>query len=443
MAKADVFRWPAVALRWAVELVAMAIFFVAVYEAVVAGALALWPDLTDSWILLLWITAATVAGLGLFGLHRLVGGGVRRLWPASGGPSPALAALIAATEAAGPVDDGPDAVLDEVASLLVAGTGAYGAEVWVAEPDGELRFAGSSPGGSEEQPSVVSVPDPDALGQQVGVSQVAPVADADGPLGVLVLRADPRRGLTSADQRLVADVANSVALLFRNRRLAADLDAALAAEREQTGNLARSRRRLILARDVARQRLSSEIRRRVDGPLAGCADDVDDLIGDPSADADHRREILDRLTARVDTAVADFRDVVHGFYPAALNDHGLAPSLGNLLAELPWPASCDATDLPRLDQQVEIGVYFCVATLVAHLRDRSADSRPSLTLDLDLDRDVLSVAMVVTAEAVETDADEREAIADRVDALAGTVEISTEPGELRVRITMPVQGERS
>jgi signal transduction histidine kinase len=427
MAKTGVRRSPAVALRWAVEIVAMAIFFVAVYEVVVAGALVLWPNLTDSWILLLWITAATISGLGLSWLHRLVGGGIRRMWPASAGPSPALATLIAATESAGRTDE----VLDEVASLLVAGTSADSAEVWVADPDGELRFATSWP---------------DSLARSEVVTHQAPVADADGQLGALVLRADPRRGLTSADERLAADVANSVALLFRNRGLAAELETALDAEREQTENLARSRRRLILARDVARQQLSAEIKLRVDEPLAGCADEVDDLIGDPATDAEHRREILDRLTTRVDTAVADFREVVHGFYPAALNDHGLAPSIGNLVAELPWPASCAATELPRLDQQVEAGVYFCVATLVGHLRGRPPRAGQQLTVDLGLEEDRLSVTMVVSADTgdpVELDADEWEAIADRVNALAATSEITTEPGELRVRITMPVLQARS
>jgi hypothetical protein len=48
-------------VRLIVELLMAAGFAVAVYEAVVAGALAVWPGLTDSWVLLLWITAATVS----------------------------------------------------------------------------------------------------------------------------------------------------------------------------------------------------------------------------------------------------------------------------------------------------------------------------------------------------------------------------------------------
>lgn len=429
MAKIEVLRWLPVATRWVAELVAMAIFVVAVYEAVVAGALTLWPDLTDSWILLLWIAAATIAGLGLSWVHRFVGGCIRRVWPASGGAS---AALTAASLAEG--------VLDDVASLLVAGTGAHDAEVWVAEPDGELRFAGSWPSGSEQQPGVVAVAAPDELRQLNGAGHVASVSDAEGLLGALVLRADPRRGLTSADQRLAADVANAVALLLRNQRLATDLDSALREEREQNENLARSRRRLVLARDVARQRLSTEIKRRVDEPLAGCADDVDELIGNPATDEEHRRTILDRVTTRVDTAVADFRDVVHGFYPAALNDHGLAPSLDNLVAELPWPASCAAPDLPRLDHQVEIGVYFCIATLVGHLRGRSAGPGTNLTLDLGLSEDTLSATIVAEApEPPRIEDGELEAIADRVSALAGTLEVSTEPGLLRVHIAVAVE----
>ena len=48
------------AVRSAVELVFAAAYVVAVYELVVAGGIALWPDASDDWILPMWIAAAAL-----------------------------------------------------------------------------------------------------------------------------------------------------------------------------------------------------------------------------------------------------------------------------------------------------------------------------------------------------------------------------------------------
>ena len=415
----------ALVVRRTVEFVAAAAFAVGVYELVVAGALALWPDLTDSWILLLWMTSATIAGLGMNRVRLLAGAGLRRVWPATAGPSAALAAMTAVAEVAAV----PERVCTDVAELLVAGTGARAAQVWLADPDGRLRCAGASPDAATGKSAALD---------ELSGDHVAPVTDADGLLGALVLTARPRRGVAA---RLADDAADAVAPLLRNLRLTGELAEALAHEQEQERLLARSRHRVIVARDVARARLSDEIGDRVAGPLAACADDIDTLLGESPPPAE---PILATMTRRIDVAIADFRQIVHGFYPAVLTDHGLAPSLDNLVSALPWTATCDADGLPRVDQRVEMGVYFCLATIVGALRAhpiRETDLR--VRLDQDASPPLLTATVVVHAgRPWSFDPDAIDAIDDRVGALDGRLDIATESATesatVQIGLSVPV-----
>lgn len=432
-------------VRRLVELLASAAFAIGVYEFVVAGALALWPDITDSWILLLWMTAATIAGLGMSQVRRLVDAALRRVWPATAGPSHALVAMTAA----GAVAASAEQVGTGVAALLAAGTGARRAQVWLAEADGRLRRVGrwpAAPGAAAPAgPSLAALSEPSAG------DYVEPVSDADGTLGALVLGARSGRGAIGLDRRLIAEAAGAVALLLRNLRLTSELELALSREHEQERRLGLSRHRVITARDVARARLSGEIQSRIGPALAACAVEVDALLADP----DHHPAdpTLATMTERINVAITDFRQIVHGFYPAVLTDHGLASSLDNLVSELPWPATCEATALPRFDRRVEMGVYFCLAAIVGSLRDTRADADPlspvrRLDLRALLDNDtfppMLTATVVVHADAAISfdadtiDPDTIDAIDDRVGALDGQLGIESDPSGLRLTLSVPI-----
>ena len=51
--------------RQALEALFAVAFVIAVYEALVAGEIHLWPNAPDSWILPVWVLAASLSGLGL------------------------------------------------------------------------------------------------------------------------------------------------------------------------------------------------------------------------------------------------------------------------------------------------------------------------------------------------------------------------------------------
>jgi signal transduction histidine kinase len=439
-------------VRRSVEFLAAATFAVSVYEVVVAGALAQWPDLTDSWILLLWMTSATVAGLGMSHVRRAVGSALRRAWPATAGQSDAFLAMAAV---GGAVATSPERACTDVAALVAAGTGARAVRVWLAEPEGGLRCASGWPDGPVPGTPTPVAPTPAALGGLPGADHVASVTDGDGLLGALVLTTRPRRGTTTAQRHQTAAAAAAVAPLLRNLRLTGEVEAALAHEQEQERELARSRHRVIVARDIARARLSEEIHGRVAGMLAACAEDVDTLIAGSAPDGSTRPAdtILATMTQRIDEAISDFRQIVHGFYPSVLTDHGLASSLDNLVAALPWTASCEAAGLPRFDRRVEMGVYFCLATIIGSLHamrtaaDQECPIRETnlqVALDLDTSPPVLSATVVVHSNPSwsfgrdTVDPDILDAIDDRVGALDGRLDIARDPVGVRIDLSVPV-----
>src|SRR5215468_9185515 len=95
--------WSPVAAM-AVEALAVCAFVIAVYEAVVAGGIALWPRASDREILLLWTAAAVISGSGQARVRSLA----RALVPEvvrPPRPYPALRSSVSGPAGAGPGQD--------------------------------------------------------------------------------------------------------------------------------------------------------------------------------------------------------------------------------------------------------------------------------------------------------------------------------------------------
>jgi signal transduction histidine kinase len=444
-----------IAVRWVLQAVAATAFVVAVYEAVVAGVLAVWPDATDNWILLMWMIAASVAGAGLNPVRRAVGAVLGRLWPATLTPTSPLAALAAPTEASDAAD-APDAAAGSLAALVAAGTGADTVGAWIAD-EGGLRRVGrwTRRGGADGSAGADAgqAADLAALADLPGVDHVEAVADGAGLVGALTLTTRRRRGLTPYERRLVLDAANAAALLLRSIRLTAQLRVALEREGAQAAGLARSRMRVALARDAARELLSREIQLRVGAPLRQCADDLDAILEERGATPPG--PALPAMTDRVDTAIKDFRDIVHGFYPAALDDHGLTAALESLVADVPLRADFRSLPLPRFDRRIETSVYFCVAAAVGAVRTAAAlDDTATGQLRLDTVRSdparsdpahedaVLALTLQVeTATPLVVEPEVVESIRDRIEALRGTLDITGTGSRTTVAMEIPLSDD--
>ena len=456
--------------RSAVELVFAAAYVVAVYELVVAGGIALWPNATDDWILPMWIAAAALSGIGLGPVRSLARSLLRRVWPSDAAdPYATLAAFAASASAAEPAE----AALRRLAQLAVTGTGARGAAVWLVEPSGGLRLGGHWPVADPRTAAVLAAAPPADLGALAmlpGVDHLVPVLDAGELFGALTLAAPPTRSLTPRDLRLAGDVANSAGQLLRNAELTERLADQLRRQSEQAAELDRSRRRVLAARDAAREQLGREIQARVGEPLLQCSaiasalesdhasDEASGDAGDSGSEAGRSddgaaaRQALAEMTALIDTAIGDFRRIVHGVYPAVLTDHGLGAALDNLLADLPRRTVFTAHHLPRVASRVEAGVYLCVAALIGAL-PATEDERPlALRVEIDEARPaVLTVLLhdsAYPAPGTPTAAQQGESgvldvVRDRVAALEGELETSVGEDGLRYVLTVPAPSDEA
>jgi hypothetical protein len=428
-------------------------FVIAAYELLVAGGTALLPHASDDWTLLFWIAAAAIAGSGMTVVRSRARVLAHRLIPGSR-PPPALLSSVWGAVAAGPAED----ALPRLARLLAEGTGARAAAVWLAGPSG-LRRAGAWPeerggheasgheasghedGGHEAPGTVASEA---ALHGLDDVDHVAPVRDGGELLGALTLQARTGRFLTPPDLRLTADVANAAALLLRNAELTRRLRRQVRLETGQAGDLSMSRRRVVVARDAAREQLSAEIQARVCEPLELCARRAASVGPSPRQSAAGLRltaEIAE-MTAEIDAAIADFRRIVHGVYPAVLTDHGLLAALENLLAELDPRAVLVSHPMPRPAAGVEAGVYFCAAAL---LREWEAvGARRPMRVIAGMTPDVIHLTFIDGVP----DTPERpalpvgtlvlESVRDRVAALDGSLRVDADASGRWLGIEVPL-----
>src|ERR1700733_3747582 len=92
--------------RWLLEAVFCVVFVIGVYEALVAGAIGLWANASVTWMLPVWVLAASLCGLGLGPVRRLARATMRRAWTsAAEDPYAALARTVAGARHTEPAED--------------------------------------------------------------------------------------------------------------------------------------------------------------------------------------------------------------------------------------------------------------------------------------------------------------------------------------------------
>jgi len=147
-------------------------------------------------------------------------------------------------------------------------------------------------------------------GPAVGEPFVVPLVYQAEPIGRLLLgpraRGEP---FSPADRRLLADLAGPVAMAASAVRL--------------TGDLQRSRQRLVTALEEERRRLRRDLHDGLGPALAGVTLEIGaarNLLGRDPAAAD---ALLARLQAETKAATAEIRRVAYGLRPPALDELGL------------------------------------------------------------------------------------------------------------------------
>jgi signal transduction histidine kinase len=142
------------------------------------------------------------------------------------------------------------------------------------------------------------------------------------------------------------------------------------------------------------------------------------------------RELVSQLKGDADEALETLRDLARGIYPPLLADKGLAAALESQARKATLPVDVDADGIGRYPQDVEAAVYFCVLEALQNIQKYA--QAQSATVRLTQSIGELSVEIRDHGKGFQSDSTKRgsglQNMEDRMDALGGTIEVSSAPG---------------
>ncbi|HEY7661079.1 MAG TPA: sensor histidine kinase [Actinomycetota bacterium] len=302
-----------------------------------------------------------------------------------------------------------DDVLPRMASILGAGTGADRVTIWLLV-DGELRPAATWP-----DTVVESQPAPAAALADL-TSDAFVVRHQGEQLGAITVAMPANDPMNPAKEKLIHDLTGQAGLVLRNVRLIEEL-------RE-------SRRRIVAAVDEGRRRLERNIHDGAQQQLVALSVKLrlaDQVV---ERDPDKARELLGQLQVEVNAALENLRDLARGIYPPLLADSGLAAALEAQARKTDLPILLEPDGIGRYTPEVEATVYFCVLEALQNVAKYAEASRVAIAIrqrDGMLEFEVRDDG-VGFEPGVATAGTGLQGMADRLDAVGGTLQVTSAPG---------------
>jgi signal transduction histidine kinase len=212
---------------------------------------------------------------------------------------------------------------------------------------------------------------------------------------------------------------------------------------QQAAALQEAARRVVGSGDRERQRLAHDLHDGLQQRLVVLRMQVGAgrarLRRDPQAvDA-----VADELAAAIDEVLDELRETAQAIYPSILRDRGLGGALRSLAGrtELPIDVLLVPDPLPRVDEVVEAGAYFIASEAVTNALKHADAAR--IEVRVTAEHDVIRVEVTDGGRGFDPGAFDRagglQNLRDRVNALGGSLRITSRPGEgTQVTALLPV-----
>jgi signal transduction histidine kinase len=309
-------------------------------------------------------------------------------------------------------------ILDRMARILAQGTGAERAEVWVRAGQ-QLVLASASPQAPEPLTHLV-IQNGTLPAMHRGT--VVPVSHGGDLLGALAV--DKKRGETmnTVEQKLVNDLAGQAGLVLKNVGLNRELLARL-------DELRASRQRLVTAQDEERRRIERDLHDGAQQHLIALKLRVG-LAESAAEPGSKTRPILAQLKRDADEAIDNLRELARGIYPPLLASDGLGPALQAPARRFAVPVELEVRDVARHPREVEAAIYFCCLEALQNVAKYAEASQVKLRVwmqestvafAVEDDGNGFEPATVARSSGLQN-------MRDRLEALGGSLEITSAPG---------------
>jgi signal transduction histidine kinase len=313
-----------------------------------------------------------------------------------------------------------DDVMPRMARVLAEGTGAERADVWLRSGTVWRQAAVWPVDAARAEPRMASE---GALPSANGANRMVEVRHQGDLLGALSVTKRGGESLTPVEENLLSHLAGQAGLVLKNVGLSADLQT-------RVEELRASRQRLVSAQDQERRRLERNLHDGAQQHLVALKVKLglaEMLLG---RDPDRARSTLDQLKCDADEALETLRDLARGIYPPLLAEQGLPAALGAQARKATLPVTVDADGIGRYSQDTEAALYFCTLEALQNIQKYAGAS--SAVVRLCQEGEQLCAEIVDDGRgfdiATTTRGNGLTNMEDRLDALGGTLDISSAPG---------------
>jgi PAS domain S-box-containing protein len=200
-----------------------------------------------------------------------------------------------------------------------------------------------------------------------------------------------------------------------------------------------SRARIVEAADAARRRIERDLHDGAQQRLVTLGLNVRLARSRLDADPGSAGPFLDTLLEELTAASTELRELARGIHPAVLTDRGLAPAVAALAARAPVPV--EIVELPddRAPAPAEAAAYFTVAEALTNVAKYARATQATIRVAREDDALVVEVRDDGVGGARASTGSGLAGLADRVDAVDGSLRVISPPGEgTTVRAVLPL-----
>jgi signal transduction histidine kinase len=234
------------------------------------------------------------------------------------------------------------------------------------------------------------------------------------------------------ERELLEGVLAGARLAFQRERLQWEL-------KMQLRELKRSRARLVEAADTERRRLERNLHDGAQQRLVSLSIALrlaqSKLRSDPAV----AEQVLADASTELAHALQELRELARGLHPAILADRGLVAALESLSERSAVPVALTISCRDRMAEPVEVAAFYVVSEALANVAKYACATDARVTVTKTETTLELEVADNGIGGADPAGGSGLSGLADRVDALDGSLEIVSPPGGgTRVRAALPL-----
>jgi PAS domain S-box-containing protein len=259
------------------------------------------------------------------------------------------------------------------------------------------------------------------------------IVRADGSVAWVLERG--QRIVESDDQAWL----HGVIFDITERKRAEDVLRRREVEEARIAELKAARARIIAAQDATRRKIERDLHDGAQQQLVTLALTLRMIKATLRDDSDAASALLDKAIGTLAEATAELRELARGIHPAVLTETGLPAAVALLAQRAPIPVEVHCSLSERLPEPIEAAAYFVVAESLTNVARYSEATRATIRLArrrgcalVEVEDDGIGGANPDAGSGIR-------GLIDRIDALEGSLDVRSEPGEgTRIEVRIPL-----